>query len=238
MAFISDIHGNATALKSVLEDIEKKNVDKIAVLGDICFRGPEPKRALDMVRSLDAAVIKGNADEWVCRGINEGEVPEQALEIMRKEREWTFERLTEEDIHYLWNLPLELTVNLTDDLEIHAFHATPNSLFDVVKPHQPDEELANKLMNHPTANLFFYGHIHLPYARYINGKCLANLGSVGLPFDGMNQASYLIVEGEGSQFHVGIQRVRYDVEQVKKQLMDVGYPNLEFLMGVVERGAL
>lgn len=62
IAFISDIHGNAVALESVLEDIDKKNVDRIIVLGDICFRGPEPKRSLDLVRSLDTYVIKGNAD--------------------------------------------------------------------------------------------------------------------------------------------------------------------------------
>jgi len=40
IAFISDIHGNAIALESVLEDIQKKKVDKIYVLGDLCYRGP------------------------------------------------------------------------------------------------------------------------------------------------------------------------------------------------------
>ncbi|GAA5346504.1 metallophosphoesterase family protein [Planifilum fimeticola] len=68
VAFIADIHGNGVALDAVLEDIEKRKVDRIAVLGDIAFRGPEPKRVLERVRSLPADVIKGNADEWTARG--------------------------------------------------------------------------------------------------------------------------------------------------------------------------
>ena len=38
LAFISDIHGNATALDAVLQDIKNKNVDKVYVLGDICYQ--------------------------------------------------------------------------------------------------------------------------------------------------------------------------------------------------------
>ena len=79
IAFISDIHGNAVALDAVLNDIEKKKVDKIYVLGDISYRGPEPKRALELVRSLNTDVIKGNADEWVVRGVREGEVQQVRL---------------------------------------------------------------------------------------------------------------------------------------------------------------
>ncbi|RKQ29267.1 metallophosphoesterase family protein [Oceanobacillus halophilus] len=238
IAFISDVHGNAVALESVLEDVERKNVDKVVVLGDLCFRGPEPKRSLNLVQSLHTDVVKGNADEWVVRGIQEGEVPDPALKTMREEREWTYEKLTETDIDYLRNLPSSITTNLTNDINIQAFHATPNSLFDVVQPSVSDEELATKLMTDETADIFLYGHIHLPYVRYIKGKCVANLGSVGLPFDGLNYASYLIAEGDKQQFNVGIQRVPYDVDRVVKQLKDVGYPNLEFLTGVIKRGML
>src|SRR5690606_39926340 len=67
ISFIADIHGNGVALDAVLEDIERQKVDRIAVLGDIAFRGPEPKRVLERVRSLSADVIKGNADEWTVR---------------------------------------------------------------------------------------------------------------------------------------------------------------------------
>ncbi len=124
LAFISDIHGNAIALDAVIRDMKERNVDKIYVLGDISFRGPEPQRSLNLVRSLNCKVIKGNADEWVVRGIEKGEVPDQALGIMTEEREWTFSHLDEDSIKYLGSLPTELTFEV-EGVNFHTFHATP-----------------------------------------------------------------------------------------------------------------
>ncbi|WP_017548733.1 metallophosphoesterase family protein [Salinicoccus carnicancri] len=238
IAFISDIHGNATALEAVLADIDKNQVDRIVVMGDIAYRGPEPKKSIELIRSLDTDVIKGNADEWVHRGINEGEVPDQALTTMRGEREWTVKHLADEDLDYLRKLPEEMTVALTDDIKIHCFHATPESLFDVVKPTESEETLNDRLMQNNEADIYLYGHIHLPYIRHVKEKCVANLGSVGLPFDGRSEASYLIVEGEDDRFSTAIHRVPYDVGKVKQQLSDGEYPNLDFLTDVLEHGAL
>ena len=82
-------------LDAVLQDMKEKQVEKVFVLGDLCYRGTEPKRSLELVKSLNCDVIKGNADEWVVRGVREGEVPDQALEMMNKERDWTVSKLDE-----------------------------------------------------------------------------------------------------------------------------------------------
>ncbi|MFK4998273.1 metallophosphoesterase family protein [Bacillus sp. N9] len=132
------MHGNAIALDAVLQDIRERNVDKIFVLGDISYRGPEPQRALDLVRSLNCDVIKGNADEWVVRGVNEGEVPDQVLAMMNKERDWIYSQLDKASIDYLKNLPVNLSIE-EEGVRIDAFHASPNSLFDVVLPSESDE---------------------------------------------------------------------------------------------------
>jgi putative phosphoesterase len=188
IAFISDIHGNAVALESVLNDIGNKEIDKVFVLGDICFRGPEPKRSIELVRSLNTDVIKGNADEWVVRGIKEGEVPDTAIGMMSRERNWTFSQLDEDSIDYLKNLPTELKLEY-GKVKIHAYHSTPHSLFEVVPPYESDQVLAEKMMG-SEADIYIYAHIHKPFIRYINGKCIINIGSVGLPFDGLAKSSY------------------------------------------------
>jgi putative phosphoesterase len=235
-AFISDIHGNAPALEAVLEDITKKQIDKLFILGDLCFRGPSPKQTLDLIRSLDAKVIKGNADEWVVRGIRKGEVPDEALEIMRKEQEWTAANLDETDIHYLKNLPETLNLEL-NGTNILAFHAAPNSLFDVIRPDTDDQSLEKNLMADNHSSLFIYGHIHLPYIRFLNGKTVMNLGSVGLPFDSQPKASYGIVETEDGDLTVSIQRVDYDVEKTVRLYAENDYPN-KAMIDVVRNGRL
>ncbi|WP_078431215.1 metallophosphoesterase family protein [Metabacillus halosaccharovorans] len=237
IAFISDIHGNAVALEAVLEDLKKKNIEKICVLGDICYRGPEPKKSLELIQSLQAEVIKGNADEWVVRGVRQGEVPDGALEMMNKEREWIFSNLESTDICYLSQLPTELHLN-EHGIEIFAFHATPTSLFEVIPQNAEDCLLHEKVFSKKDATIYLYAHIHKPYIRYINGKVIMNIGSVGLPFDGVTKASYGIITIDESGFSTSIERVGYDIEKVMKQYREAGYPNADMMIQVLKNGRI
>ncbi|MCM3665245.1 YfcE family phosphodiesterase [Mesobacillus subterraneus] len=236
IAFISDIHGNATALEAVLEDIKERNVDNVYVLGDICYRGTEPRRSVELVRKLNTAVIKGNADEWIVRGIQKGEVPDPALEIMNKERGYTLSRMDRESVDYLYNLPSELKIEI-EGIKIHAYHATPNSLFDVVSSDESEEKLM-KTQIVQDADLYVYAHIHKPYIRYLKGKCIINTGSVGLPFDGLNKASYAVVEVNSGNFHTSIIRVEYDVNKVINQFRESDYPNKDFMINLLQKAKI
>jgi putative phosphoesterase len=237
LAFISDIHGNAVALESVLEDIKRKNVDRIYVLGDLCYRGPDPKRSLELIRLLHTEVIKGNADEWVVRGVHKGEAPDQALELMNLERDWTVSQLDQLDIEYLRNLPTELNLEI-EGVFISAYHATPYSLFEIVSSSSDDELLQEKLMSATDSNIYIYAHIHKPYIRYIGGKVLINIGSVGLPFDGLTKSSYAIVEIENESISTTIERVNYNIESVVQQYIDVQYPNSEMMVRIVRNASV
>lgn len=235
LAFISDIHGNATALEAVLADIKQKKVDKVFVLGDLCFRGLEPKRSLDLVRSLNADVIKGNAEEWMVRGVREDEAPEMH-EVMNKERDWGYAKLDKDSLAYLQNLPGELNLEY-DGVKIHAFHATPDSLFEPVQPAAADEDLQHKLMR-KDADVYIYAHIHKAFVRYMNGKCLINLGSVGMPFDGVQKASYAILDTEGNSVIPSIVKVDYDTDSVIRQYEKSDYPNKDFMINVMQNASL
>ncbi len=237
IAFISDVHGNAVALEAVLEDIKKKNIEKICFLGDLCYRGPEPKKSLDLVRSLQADVIKGNADEWVVRGVNQGEVPDRALELMNKERDWIVSKLEPSDIDYLKNLPTDMSIE-EQGVMIHAFHATPTNLFEVVNSNSEDNVLIEKLMTKNDSQIYIYAHIHKPYIRYINGKVILNIGSVGLPFDGVAKSSYGIITIEENGFSTSIERVHYDIEKVVEQYNDSEYPNAEMMIQVLKKASI
>ncbi|MBT2657097.1 metallophosphoesterase family protein [Bacillus sp. ISL-18] len=236
IAFISDIHGNATALEAVLNDINKDDVDKVIVLGDLCYRGPQPKKSIDLVRSLNTHVIKGNADEWVIRGINEGEVPNNSLEIMNKERDWIFSQLDSDSIEYLKALPHNLFLEYKK-VKIYAYHATPNSLFEVVSSNESDKLLEEKMMD-TEADIYIYAHIHKPYIRFLKGKCIINTGSVGLPFDGLSKASYVLLNISEEGFQTSIVRVEYDVNKVIKDITDSDYPNSEQLTKILKNAGV
>ncbi|VEF49055.1 metallophosphoesterase [Bacillus freudenreichii] len=236
LAFISDIHGNAIALEAVLNDISKKKVDEIFILGDLCYRGPEPKRSLELIRDLKCSVIKGNADEWVVRGIRKGEVPDHVMEKMNQEQEWTVSQLTDSDIQFLQRLPQDL-IKEVEGFRIHAFHATPDNLFETVSPSESNEILSERLMT-KNADVYIYAHIHHSYIRFINGKCLINTGSVGLPFDGVKKPSYALVELREGNLEASIVRVDYDMQAVINQIKESNYPNKDLMIHLLKNASL
>ncbi|MGG3734890.1 YfcE family phosphodiesterase [Heyndrickxia coagulans] len=233
LAFISDIHGNAHALEAVLEDIEQKRADKIFVLGDLCFRGPEPQRAYEMVTALKTEVIKGNADEWVYRGVGMNEVPEKAYEMMNRERDWTVSRMEQNAVESLHQLPEKVKYEY-GGIKIHGFHATPYSLFENVSPDSENSKLKEKLMQED-ADIYLYAHIHLPFIRTFDGKTFVNLGSVGLPFDGIAKASYAMVEIGNHDYQVSNVRVSYDVQKTIRLFEASDYPNKDKLIDILTR---
>ena len=64
VAIISDIHGNLEALKTVLEDIKKRNITRIFCLGDIVAKGTHQQECVDLIRKNCEMVIRGNCDEF------------------------------------------------------------------------------------------------------------------------------------------------------------------------------
>jgi predicted phosphodiesterase len=83
-----------------------------------------------------------------------------------------------------------------------------------------------------------YAHIHKPYIRYINGKIVMNIGSVGLPFDGVPKASYAIVEIEEGNVRTSIERVHVDIEKVVELYKEVNYPNADMMIQIVRNASL
>ncbi len=64
-AVISDVHGNAVALRAVLADIEKRGVNRIVCLGDTVGYGPDPLESVDLVAQHCAWCLMGNHDYGV-----------------------------------------------------------------------------------------------------------------------------------------------------------------------------
>ena len=63
IGFISDIHGNFTALEAVLADIKKQQIDQLICLGDTVSLGPQPQEVLYALREWNAITIMGNHDQ-------------------------------------------------------------------------------------------------------------------------------------------------------------------------------
>lgn len=236
IAIISDIHGNLEALKSTLQDIEKRNIDKIICLGDIIAKGIHPKECIKLIKEKCDIVIQGNTDEYFSK---EYENLEQLPEQEQKRIKWNQSLITEEDRKYLLKLPFFCEFYMSGSL-VRLFHAT-NTANDQVVLNISDIETKYKMFlpskytrSNKVADVVIYGHIHHQYMDQIYNKTLINVGSVGNSFNTIRneskdsnvlettRACYLIVEGEyeskeyNSEISFQFIKVPYDIEKELK----------------------
>ena len=118
IAFIADIHANIHALDLVLEDISKRNVDKIVCLGDLVVKFLYPKEVINEVRKNCDIVIKGNCDDLVAN-----------------DERYVYARtqIGVDGIEYLNNLPVTHNLKINNIL-LNLFHSNPNDLESIFNP--------------------------------------------------------------------------------------------------------
>ncbi len=243
IAIISDIHGNLEALKATLQNIEKRNVDKIICLGDTIAKGVHPRECLKLVREKCDVVLQGNTDYFFSlEHPNIKELPIQE----RKRIEWNQSLITKEDREYLLNLPFCYEFYLSGSL-VRLFHATPtvnNKAVLNIDSFETKYSMflpSEKTCSQNVADVVIYGHIHHPYMDKLYNKTIINVGSVGNSFDVIRndnkdssilettKSYYMIIEGEfdskeyTSDISYQFIKVPYDID---KELEDVDI-NLE-----------
>lgn len=250
IAIYSDVHGNLTALQTVLADIKKQTPDLIAFAGDLCLMGARPKACLELARAETNIFVYGNTDEYIH---TPQQPPEDADEAQRQRWEtfnklaaWTKAQLGSENVGWLQRLPFSQRISPTavsrDDLLI--VHANPKDVNAVIFPTadlqkevlgevkmaQTDEEL-RPLLDNITAGIIAFGHIHIPNVRRWGEMILANISSVNLPHDGDARAKYgLLTWDKGAGWTVEKRLVAYNLRQEREMISFIKPPGWEGLL--------
>jgi len=236
IAFISDLHSNMEAIHAVLDDIERRGIERIICLGDVIGYGPEPVAALRMVDQWEAC-LRGNHEEAVLY------VAEDFNDKARAALDWTRDQLNDaslprEDRYALWGIlgdHMKVEHRIDTALLVHGSPRDPIREYMLprdVRDTQKMRECFDK-MDRPAC---FVGHSHVPgvypqsggflppsecpdgYTLRPGEKAIINAGSVGQPRDGDNRASYCSWDGETVFFH----RVPYDYETTMKKILKSG----------------
>lgn len=241
IAIISDIHGNLEALKSVINDIESRNINKIYCLGDIIAKGDHQKECIDLVREKCEVVIRGNCDEYFSSDLDlTGKSSQEIARI-----NWNKSKLDSESSNYLYNLPFCHEFYLSGRL-VRLVHAHPeridkfagnidkiNNIYELVLP-------SNNTVSNEKADVLIYGHIHTPYVQKIYNRYIINSGSVGDAIDVFRNpskdgnvknttvANYLILSGNldskniDEPFSFELISIPYDIEkEIKNNINNV-----------------
>ena len=233
IAIISDIHGNMQALTSVLEDIKTENCDKILCLGDLVMAGPEPKKTLDAIMSMDNIdIIQGNTDEMVAYADISAPKVKAVFPIMGNALENDAKQLDENEIEFLKNLPKQKELEI-EGVKLLMVHGSPRKNDENIFPNLKIEEV-EEMIKGVDADVILCGHTHMPCGYQTNNnKTVVNVGSVGRPFTDNTQSCYAIAEINNGQIEFIHKFVDYDKETASEILAKRDFDGAEKLSQIL-----
>jgi predicted phosphodiesterase len=248
-AFISDIHGNEIALRTVLKEIDGQKIKNILCLGDIVGYGPRPRECVDIVRARNIPSAIGNHDLTASTLRDMGNYHEESGAAL----EWTRRQLSQKDKDYLRNLKSSIKFD-----EFTITHGCPFGLDEfeyVIGPDEAFDKVFSRLKEFKSAEerkkyeICFIGHTHSPCHYSLSKRIvrpkkknvqgdhaygdlalklskssyhLINCGSVGQPRDDDSRACYVTFDTKSRELKY--HRVNYNIEKVQAQILATTLP--------------
>lgn len=241
-ALISDMHGNAEALRTVLADIDRRGIPRIVCLGDIIGYGPEPLECVDLVAKRCQWSLMGNHDFGVLYEPTNFNVAAASAAYWTREKFDSVEdmELRTRRYQFLGQLRVRVVENADGDgPEILAVHGSPRR--PINEYIFPDDVIGAtdkmKQIFELIDGIAIVGHTHVPgvftdepdfyppdeiganctYKFNDEEKAIINVGSVGQPRDHDPRASYAIMYPDRVEFI----RVEYDIDYTANLIREI-----------------
>ncbi|MBQ4613581.1 MAG: metallophosphoesterase family protein [Akkermansia sp.] len=246
-AIISDIHANLDALRAVMKDYQEQQCTEVVCLGDVVGYNAYPSECLDLIRSLNGHVIKGNHDEEVV-SCNKTMMNPMARLAM----DWTRSQLRKDQLSWLSSLPYMRIIRHSRACTygiVHSSMEKPQAWHYIINA---SDAAANFAKQFPA--IAFHGHTHIPkvfiwdgrhavedsdamgplyehgsmqYTMQAGLKYFINVGSVGQPRDHDPRACYTIFDTDTHT--ITMRRVAYDIAAAQQAILDRNISEAEFL---------
>jgi predicted phosphodiesterase len=239
-AIISDLHGNLPALEVALDDVRKRDVDRIVCLGDVIGYGAKPRECLEIVMELcgerEGFCLLGNHEQALL------ESPEDFNPSARAAIEWTRDVLngktSRDRSNSYWDFLGGLVPEHSENGAQYAHGSPRDPVREYMLPsHIRDASKMRANFECMSSSLCFVGHSHVPAIYFEDGKlyrprpedgpcdlgakgrkrAIVNVGSVGQPRDGDTRLSYAVFDGR----HITFVRLEYDVAQAQADIRSV-----------------
>ncbi|WP_345386807.1 metallophosphoesterase family protein [Deinococcus aquaticus] len=204
------MHGNAFALRAVLDDIRAASPDLILNLGDTVWGAADPGAAWALQAEFAPPSVRGNTDERVA-GLRDGK------EDMRT---WVRSQVPDSLPAQLAALPVRLDVA---GGEVRAAHGSPRSAWeDLMLTESPAgrtrparfAELRERLDGFTAdggGQVCVVGHTHREMLAVVDGVTVMNVGPVSRQKDGLPLARWALLTRRDGQWTPEFRRTQYDV---------------------------
>jgi predicted phosphodiesterase len=231
LALISDIHGNIEALQAVFADMATIDIDETVCLGDCIGYGADAEAVLVEMIGRHIPTILGNHELAVCDESHLNWFNPMARTSVVK----TIATLSDASISFVRNLPRSRVVEQCrcvhgyppESVQTYLFRKAPHALIKTMRT-----------MEEPVC---FVGHTHDLQLVSFDGRqverhplnegltvlaaqnrYIVNIGSVGQPRDGNNNAKYAIYDTDDRELE--IRYIPYDIAAAVSKIKAAGLP--------------
>ena len=230
VAVLTDIHGNAPALRAVMQEIgQRMDVDQIYCAGDMVSIGPDTNEVLDLICSTpNLSCVAGNHEQYVVAlatgrdpGLKGGELVHQG---------WIADRLDRRFLPFLEGLPLSRTFQHGGHtLLLQHYHLDTTGRFSRIEK-EPNGERLDALYSGSAADVVCFGHHHPVHLYRSSRRLYLNPGSLGCADSPV--ARYAILDLSNEQAEVELRSVPYDNSAFLASYQRLGVPERDFLLAV------
>lgn len=223
---LSDLHGNLSALNSVLEYEQINQVDGLILLGDLIDYGPRSNEVVSKIKEIadDKILVNIWGNHELAIMTNDGS--RFSSDRGRECAVYTRKNLTDESIHFL-NHNMDKSGKKEFVIEGKKCLAVHGSLADYYWKSISHEESDSRYSDY---DIVFSGHSHIPHYfehfyecdnekyRNIKKTIFINPGSVGQPRNHNPNAHYAVFDTESMS--VQMNSISYDIQEEMELFSD------------------
>jgi len=229
IAILSDIHGNAFALKAVLSAARKKSVDKLIISGDFIGYYFWPKEVFNLLDGWDLVAVRGNHDQMLVRAKTDESYLVKKCKKYGSGLSIAIEQLSKKQIAWLVGLP-DLFEYDTEDGKILICHGSPWDNYEYVYPDANNISLDRyKKLN---VKWVIQGHTHYSMHKELGDVTLINPGSVGQPRNNKPGAHWALLDTKLNK--VIFLCEQYDIKKVVKESLK-RHLEIPYLANILEK---
>jgi putative phosphoesterase len=229
VALLADIHGNAAALKAVLDAARVQGVDRILFAGDCVGYYYAPERCLELLADWDVTSVRGNHEDLLEQMLADPARTEGIHQHYGSGLATAARVLSASQRAFLAALPLRARLDL-DGTSITLCHGAPWDADQYVYPNAGAELLARCAAE--GTDYVVMGHTHYAFTAQSGATVLVNPGSVGQPRDRKPGAAWGLLDTTTREYQPRLET--YDVDAVIRQTRAID-PHLPYLWEVLVR---
>ncbi|MFD1031628.1 metallophosphoesterase family protein [Metaplanococcus flavidus] len=241
-AVITDVHGNAQALRTVLAEIDAAgDISHIYCLGDMIAIGHETNRVLELLFGRDdVSMITGNHDEAVLALAAGREYPRSHLHVLAH-HQWIADNLESGYIGKLEKLPRVIREEFNGHRVLFTHYhmenrkvKAPISDDPFSQIVEPDLDNAEKMFSGHNERLICFGHHH-PQHFFQNDRTIyLNPGALGC--NHKSEAPYAVIKAKNDGFDVEIKQAVYDNKIFLEAYEELQVPERDFILRIFHGG--